>query len=204
MSHTIDCEASARGAFHLLRDAADGQAFRLVLAIPARGLRVSGDAAVGARVVGACIPAEPHEAAVTLEPHVRHGLDLLLALRAPGAELEFNGLPAPFVSVLRPGDEIRLAAGAPLRVDFYRAPPFVLASAEQARARCQLCRGPIGAGRRIYACDCGALTHADVRGEAHAPEAAELLDCALGTCTGCSRELVTEAGYVRGGTDGPR
>lgn len=196
VSRPNDLAARTRGAFHLLRDAADGQARRVVLAIPAHGLRVIGDAALGA-----CGMNEPHPAVVTLEPLARHGVDLLLAVRAPGAELERNGLPAALVSLLRPGDEIRLGSGARLCVDFLRQPLFVLASVKQAGAHCQLCRGPIGAGRRIYACGCGALTHAETAAENGKKDDAELLDCALGTCSGCGRALVTEAGYIHGGAD---
>jgi hypothetical protein len=183
-----DPRPSERGAFHLLV-CADERPSRIVLAVPANGLGV----VLGAREADDARAA----GAVTLEPHARSGLDLLLALSPEGAALAQNGLPAPPVALLRPGDEIRLDGGTPLFVDFYREPPFVRASAAQAGVPCQLCRGPIEAGRRIYQCACGALTHADGRGES-----AELLDCAVGTCSGCTRAIVSEPGYVAVGADG--
>lgn len=196
-----------RGAFHLLAleyrasggpAQAEGRA-HVVLVIPAAGARIAGDAEQGARLAD-----ESQLASVTLEPLARHGSELLLAVRAAGVELELNGLPAPRVTLLRPGDEIRLAGGAPLFVDFFRQPPFALADAEQAGARCQLCRGPLEQGRRIHVCACGALSHADVAGGSSSAAQAESLDCAFGTCTACNRPIASTAGYVKGGADGQR
>jgi hypothetical protein len=183
----------AHGVFHLLPRAGAGGVHEL----PAEGL------AVLVEVAG-----EPHlrtdgpwhdPAAVVLEPLARNELELLLALRGPAAELEVNGCAAPRAAVLRPGDELRLGASPALRVDFFRASPFVLADEEHAHAHCQLCRGAIRAGGRVYVCPCGALAHAD---EPHgaSPEA-EPLECAFGTCTSCGRAIVPEAGYVGGGPD---
>jgi len=186
---------AARGAFHLLSCAAD-RSDRSVLPIPAGGVGLVGCASSGARAAR-----DAHDPrAVTCEPLARHGQELLLIACGARAQLELNGLPAPRVAALRPGDELRLGPAAPLLfVDFYREPPFVIAGPEHAGRQCQLCRGPIEAGRRVLACDCGALTHADPREEREPAPGPESLDCALRTCTGCSRELVTEAGYVRGG-----
>lgn len=196
MSHTtalgLDASAArARGAFHLLVPRALPGA-GIALEVPGAGLLLLADAARGARV----IVERTHPAAVALEPVMRSGLDLLLLLRGPAAELAVNGLPAARVAVLRCGDELWLGAGPPLFIDFYRAPPFMLADAEQSRSRCQLCRGAIEAGQRVFRCECGALAHAD-----QGPAGAEKLDCAFGGCTSCARAIVTESGYANGGFD---
>jgi hypothetical protein len=168
-----------------------------VLAIPAGGLSVVAGPG-GARAARAA--RDPRAAA--FEPLARHGHELLLVTCGALAELELNGLAAPGVAVLRPGDEVRIGHGEPLFVDFHREPPFVLAGAEHAGSSCPLCRGSIEAGRRVYACDCGALTHADLRDEDLRTPGLEPLDCAVGSCTGCTKAFVTEAGYVAGGGPG--
>jgi hypothetical protein len=184
---------STTPGFHLLElSCAETRGPRSLFAVPARGLRLIG-AEGGAR------PADSigDPCALELTPFVRRGQELLLARAGDEATLELNGLGAPLFAVLRAGDEIRLGPALPaLFVDFYRPPPFRLATPEDAANVCPLCRGPLAAGRRVYACQCGAITHAE---QASDP-ADGALECASGSCAACARPLVTEAGFLsRGG-----
>jgi len=98
---------------------------------------------------------------------------------------------------------VRLGRAAPLRVDFLRASPLLLADEVLARSgSCQLCRGALRPGRRVYRCACGSLCHAEPA--ADAPEAPSLeaesleesLDCAFGVCTACERAIDVRSGYA--------
>ena len=95
----------------------------------------------------------PRRAAVGLESVEVTGAPALLLVRPPSVRAHVNGLPAPRLAVLRPGDLLAVGAGPLLEVVLRAtAPPA-------ADAACAVCREPIPRGL-ARTCTCGAAVHA--------------------------------------------
>lgn len=104
-------------------------------------------------------------------------------------ELIVNGVAAPFVSVLRVGDVVRLGSVSPAYEVALKSRVWVgVATAEMAGKVCAICRMPVN-NHRVIQCSCGAIVHQD---EANA---AEGLQCAslCGVCPSCEEKLLEDS-----------
>lgn len=122
----------------------------------------------------------PRRAAVGLEATDVAGGPALLLLRPADVSARVNGLPAPRLALLRPGDLLSVGTGPLLEVGVASRP----APATTA-ATCAVCREALDDDHARHACGCGRAFHTG-------PD----LDCdgLLAACPGCGAELATPEG----------
>jgi len=130
--------------------------------------------------------------ASVLEP-IRHEYHPYLVM-LPAGGIRLNGLPAPPVAILRPGDQIRTGDAWLLHVSLLTGPQIGPPSEEQVGEECPYCRLKIAAGRTVAACPhCGMVYHCE--GEER-PEQ-DRLECArlIAECYHCHKPMVLEERY---------
>lgn len=114
------------------------------------------------------------------------GAALLAAVpESLGARL--NGLPAPPLALLQPGDRLEVPGGPVLHLLLHVRPEIGPPPPAAVGTACPVCRTPVTAETRVYLCRCGAAIHAE---DASRP-AAERLECALLStlCAACQQPI---------------
>lgn len=131
--------------------------------------------------------------ASVLEP-IRHEYHPYLVM-LPADGIRVNGLPAPPVTILRPGDQIRTGDEWLLHVSLLTGPRIGPPSEEQIGEECPYCRLKIAADRTVAACPhCGTVYHCE--GEERQQEE-DRLECArlVSECYHCHKPMVLEERY---------
>jgi hypothetical protein len=139
------------------------------------------------------VPAEGHHAAHLVEPIIARGPQpRLLLISPPGAPTRVNGLPAPPVTVLGPGDEFHVAPSCSFTVAIYHRPYHGAVPPELTDVACPVCTIPLRPGDRCLVCLCGAPLHA-----AEDETVAGALACArmASACPRCQQPLRLEPAY---------
>ena len=118
----------------------------------------------------------------------------LLLFTRPGSRVRVNGLPAPIVVPLSPGDQVGIDPEHLLHVSRLSQTVPVPAPAWLIGKSCEVCLLPFVAESPVVLCSsCGAARH--MEGEEVSPE--ERLECAaLGACPNCQSESPEASGLT--------
>ena len=187
-------------AFHLTPDPQLGERAAVSITSPAPSVEVpAGPSLLSSTPDGPrLLPLdrrEPDDGAYVLEPMrgQQRPLLTLLAPRGAGA-VRVNGLPAPTVALLEPGDQVQLRGDVVLHVSLFRR-PFVGAAGETHRDKtCPVCRTRVAEADVVYECaNCATVLHLESR----PPDGQDPLECALvgTTCPSCGWEIDLTEGF---------
>lgn len=130
--------------------------------------------------------------AAVLEP-IRHEYQPYLVM-LPAGGVRVNGLPAPPVAILRPGDRIRTGDEWLLHVSVLTGPRIGPPPEDEIGAECPYCRLKIAPDRTVAACPhCGTVYHCE--GDERPQQ--DRLECArlIAECYHCHKPMVLEERY---------
>ena len=144
----------------------------------------------GLTMVAATEPGHPDD--LRVEPfYNRHHQIRLLAWFIETVSLTVNGVPAPRLMVLAPGDWFQWLPGLVVRVALFSRPRIGPPPPAFLGKECPVCRVPLTAGSQCYSCLCGVVFHYEMAVEGG-------LQCAqmLRECPVCQRPVVLAEGYI--------
>ncbi|MHC4953593.1 MAG: DC1 domain-containing protein [Planctomycetota bacterium] len=123
------------------------------------------------------------------------GRQALLMMVPEARDFRLNASPAPLLTELHLGDELRIGADTILAVSALAAPSLLFPSGDLVGRDCAVCRTPVTEESRCYVCDrCGAVMHA----EATDAYDGEPLECwqIVDVCAACSEPVIRTEGRI--------
>ena len=139
---------------------------------------------------------DPGHVSYVVEPLVGKRRPQLALFAREGAEpVRVNGLPAPSVALLEPGDQVQLGRDVVLHVSLFRRPFVGVAGAKHQDKTCPVCRARVAAEDVIYVCaNCETVMHL----ESKPPDGQDPLECALisASCPFCGWDVVMTEGFT--------